>query len=828
MTSLTLDLPSNWSRYLADCFLLFLAALVLVMALLLRIDRQRRLRAAIYRLVIHQSEFLFLLLDWRGRLRECNRLWAEYLGNEQVAKSLGSFLPDLGYWDEQTQERLREWMQRAQSGEAVQGELVVRDVEGQTRVCLAYLTPVHTWQERYLAIVAVDITARRRAELKEQSQAKRLARHRQRLVRLLRRLRDSQSELAQYRRQLEDLVVLRTAELLRAKEKAEAANQTKSVFLATMSHEIRTPLHAILGLTHLLRREVTEPKQQERLQQIEIAGNHLLSLINDVLDLSKIEAAKLELELTDFALSSVLDHTASLIQPAAEAKGLRVEIDAGDTPQWLRGDPLRLRQCLMNLASNAVKFTEKGWIAIRAKLLADEAEGLLIRFEVEDTGIGVSPERMSRLFQPFEQGDAGITRKFGGTGLGLALTRRLARLMGGDAGGESTLGQGSRFWFTARLYRGHGPMPIAQVSEVEGGLSAEEKLRQEYAGTSVLVVEDNEINRRIVVEMLYAVGLAVSEASDGNEALQLLAQRDFRLILMDVRMPGMDGLEATRQLRLNPRWRTVPVLAMTANVFPEERRACIDAGMNDFVFKPFEPRQLYAQLYKWLSAGGRQVGFVEPLSVPGGQKTFERPVTQVGTEPLAEIPGVNVEEGMRRSGNSWPMYRRLLRRLVNEHGDDDEKIRALWQSGQSQQAILLAHTVKGAAGNLGAVHLMKAAAELELTMRSGDTEQTLLALEGFSRALQALSEAIPQCLKEEPDQSHENVSALSLTQLQELAQLLADDDAAALTWLERHVQGLRATFPEHYTELSGAIERFDFPKAHRLLSGLIAAFSAKK
>jgi PAS domain S-box-containing protein len=406
-----------------------------------------------------------------------------------------------------------------------------------------------------------------------------------------------QANLAHYRDHLEELVASRTADLTAARNEADRLARVKSEFLSNMSHEIRTPMNTIVSLNHLLRRDGATPEQVQKLDKIDSASQHLLALLGDILDLSKIDAGQMRLEDISFRLAAILGAVQSIIGEAARAKGLAVEIDTDAVPDWLCGDPMRLRQGLVNLASNAVKFTQHGKIVLRAELQEERGDQLLVRFSVQDSGIGISAEQQSHLFQAFEQTDASITRKYGGTGLGLAITQRLAQLMGGRAGVESALGAGSTFWFTALLRRSTGEPALATLAPTA---QAETLLRQRHAGARILLAEDNEVNREIVCAMLQGVGLRADTAANGLEAVQMALDGAYDLVLMDMQMPVMSGLDAARELRALPGWQTTPILALTANAFVEDRRACAAAGMNDFITKPMEAGLFYATLLRWL------------------------------------------------------------------------------------------------------------------------------------------------------------------------------------------------------------------------------------
>jgi PAS domain S-box-containing protein len=377
-----------------------------------------------------------------------------------------------------------------------------------------------------------------------------------------------------------------------AKDAADAANVAKSAFLANMSHEIRTPLNAIAGMAHLMRRAGLAPEQMARLDKLQGATDHLTGIVDAILELTKIDAGKLDLEERPLSVDTLLDEVSGMLEAAISAKGLQLRIERPAHADLLAGDPTRLRQALLNLLANAVKFTDTGRVTLRATVEAEDAANQLLRFEVADTGIGIAPEALPRLFDAFEQADNSTSRRYGGTGLGLAITRRLARLMGGDAGASSRPGAGSVFWFSARLKK--LVPPPASLPTLQAPAPAMAALLREHAGRRVLLCDDDAVGREIATEFLIAAGLTVETAVDGLEAVHKVQQSPPALVLMDMQMPRMDGLEATRRIRAARPDMKLPIVALTANGYDEDRERCLAAGMTGFATKPLSPDDLYA------------------------------------------------------------------------------------------------------------------------------------------------------------------------------------------------------------------------------------------
>ncbi len=536
------------------------------------------------------------------------------------------------------------------------------------------------------------------------------------------------SDITPSKRAQSDLQAL-NRELVLARDRAEEAANTKSAFLANMSHEIRTPMNVIIGLTHLMQRDAHDRVTDDRLGKVGDAAQHLLDIINDILDLSKIDAGKLALAPVDFSVDALLARSNSMVADGARRKGLSLTVDRGLLPATLRGDVLRLSQVLVNLLSNAVKFTARGSVMLRCDVLGHDGDQWTIRFAVHDTGVGIPVADQEKLFSPFEQADGSTTRRFGGTGLGLSIARELAQLMGGAVGVESEPGRGSVFWFTARLQSPSNEVVAAPVLPVAAPpeRAAEHLLRQRHGGARLLVADDNRINQELATELLHLVELQVDVADNGRIAADMAEHGGYDLILMDMQMPEMDGLQATRLIRSWPALRDTPIVAMTASAFGVDRAACLDAGMNDHIGKPVNPAALYETLLRWLDATRELSRDPAPApaaavsaAVTAGSPAPRPPPPAPPADNLESIEALDLVRGLSLFAGQRALYVQALRYFVDLYGNGLAAVGNYLdgQAGASREAVgREVHSMGGAAAALGAIELEILAQHIEAAVR---------------------------------------------------------------------------------------------------------------
>lgn len=697
------------------------------------ISERKQVEADLHKLslAVEQSPEKIIITDVNGVIEYVNESFVRNTGysrSEAIGENpriLNSGLTPTG--------RIREMWESLIQGQTWKGELINRNKDGSVVTEYMIITPLRRQDGQITHYVSVqeDITVKKRL----------------------------QEELERHRHHLEELVVSRTVELAAARQQAETANLAKSHFIANMSHEIRTPMNGVLGMTYLALSVTNDPKLRDYLQKIQSSGQHLLHLVNDILDFSKIEAGKMNLEAVDFSLEELINNLSSMTSNKLVDRDIQLSFHiAADVPRQLHGDPHRINQILLNYTNNALKFTEKGKITVSIEV-ADAAQDLL-RFSVRDTGIGLNAEQQAKLFTTFQQADSSTTRKYGGTGLGLAISKQLALLMGGEVGVISEPEKGSEFWFTAHL---PGAETINSSPDSSAHASYQFRLQQFVSlrgQVRVLVVDDNQFNQQIASELLGAANVQVMTAWNGAEALSILNYEKFDCILMDVQMPVMDGIEATRKIRSRPEFTNLPVIAMTANVLSEDRLRCLAVGMNDFVAKPFYPEILYHTILRWL---GGQIDELSELDLD------EHEFQQEHAEQLLDFQVL-----ARQLANNPEKIAVFAHKFVNNAESELQLLAQFLADHDIAACRALGHKLKAAAGAAGALLFVQLAQALEQATEIQVIENLHYQ---FKQQLPALRKTIDQFIKRrQPDYQIQELRKKAIAQYADMQVMILEDD----------------------------------------------------
>ncbi len=562
---------------------------------------------------------------------------------------------------------------------------------------------------------------------------------------------------------LEEELQRRLSELEEARAKAEEASRSKSEFLANMSHEIRTPLNGIIGMLSLLSGTRLDDDQRYYVTTASTSAEVLLTILNDILDLSKIESGKLVLEQIDFNLYLLIETITTSIKIIASQKGLDMKVDiADDTPACLKGDPTRLRQILMNLLSNALKFTKEGWIKLTVRPRAVEANVVELHFAVSDTGIGINDEQKAKLFKAFSQADSSITRRFGGTGLGLAISKRLSQFMDGSIGVESEHGKGTTFWFTVRLKKGDESSEECNKAKKgnTGGIETlTKKAAERYKGNRVLVVDDNAVNQQVILSMLKKFGIRAEAVGNGEEAIEALQVIFYDLVFMDIQMPVMDGIEATRIIRssdsgvINPR---IPIVALTAHAFREEVKGFLEAGMNDHLAKPIIPEKLIACLERWLNKSPAEQYYkdkeypnkaremIKEEKIKGKDEKRKKETIMLSSEPRFDREALE-----ERAMGDKDVFRLVIETFLNTVPQELARLETGIKEGNIEEVAVIAHTLKGSSANIGAMRFSALSKELEIEAKKDEKEVTLDALYSMAQEMKGEFERLKEVLNKE-------------------------------------------------------------------------------